>query len=314
VKVVLHHPTLLPPRDYGGVERVVLWLAKGLVELGHEVWVGAQPGSRLPEGARLLEIPPERASALDLIPILPQGVDIVHFQAPPEAGTWEALACPGVLTVHGNGKPGEVFPKNTVFLSRDHAQRHGSEQFVYNGIDPEEYRFEPDQKEDWALFLSKTSWRVKNVAGAIDLCTRARMPLKIAGGNRPLTARLRARLNPRMQWVGPVSGAKKAELLAHAKAFIFPVLWSEPFGLVVAEALMSGTPVIAACRGSIPELVPSDVGVTLSNEPGSESVWVEWLSRREFPWSPERCRAWAMEKFHYKRMAQSYEEIYRRLS
>ena len=78
------------------------------------------------------------------------------------------------LTVHGNGKPGERFPLNTAFLSADHASRHGAGVFVYNGIDPDECRFSDGQdKTDWYLFLSKTSWSVKNVSGAMRLVSKA---------------------------------------------------------------------------------------------------------------------------------------------
>ncbi len=309
MRVVLFHPTLLPPRDYGGVERVVLWLAKGLLERSHEVWVAALPGSRLPEGARLLEIQPGASSAFDLLKVLPPGVDVVHFMAPPEAGALERLPCAGLLTVHGNGKPGEAFPLNTVFLSADHARRHGGQVFVHNGIDPDEYLFQPDQKDPSFLFLSKTSWRVKNVAGAIRLCRQARVPLKVAGGNRPLGERLRVALTPGMKWIGPVAGRRKAEVLAQAKALVFPILWPEPFGLVVAEALMSGTPVIASCRGSVPELVASDVGVVVD----SDEDWLRWLATDRLPWMPERCRQYALEKFHYRVMAKSYEDLYLRV-
>src|SRR4051812_45423503 len=112
MKVVLFHPTLLPPKDYGGVERVVLWLAKGLQEMGHEVWVGAYPGSRLPDGVRLLEISPEKSSPAEMIKKIPAGTDMIHFMAPPGQATLDRLEVPSVLTVHGNGQPGEIFPKN----------------------------------------------------------------------------------------------------------------------------------------------------------------------------------------------------------
>ncbi|MCM2278367.1 MAG: glycosyltransferase [Oligoflexia bacterium] len=315
MRVVLFHPTELPPRDYGGVERVVLWLARGLVERGHEVWVGALPGSRLPEGARLLEIPENDRSALSLAPRLPEGTDVVHFMAPPEPGAWEQLPCAGLLTVHGNGRPGEAYPLNSVFLSADHARRHGGNVFVYNGIDPSEYRFAPKEKEDWFLFLSKTSWSVKNLAGAMRLCAEAEVPLRIAGGSRPVLRRLQAFLRPQMRWMGPVAGEAKAELLARARALLFPVLWPEPFGLVVVEALISGTPVLASRKGSLPELVPADVGVTLPvPEKGRDKEWQAILVSEMLGIEPERCREWALSKFHYARMAEAYEGLYRDVS
>lgn len=309
MKVLLFHPTLLPPRDYGGIERVVLWLAKGLLERGHDVWVGALSGSQLPHGARLLEIDPNQSSATDLLKKLPAGLDVVHFMAPPESGVLEQLGSAGVVTIHGNGKPGERFPRNTLFLSQDHAKRHGATAFVHNGIDPKEVAFQPDAKTESYLFLSKTSWKVKNLAGAMRLCSVADVPLRIAGGNRPFGLRLEALFRSRFIWEGKVSGEKKANLLTTARGLVFPVLWSEPFGLVVVEALMAGTPVLAPRRGSLPELVHSGVGALLE----SEEAWIEALKRPCGYWDPRQCREWALSRFHYRNMAEGYEKAYRKV-
>jgi glycosyltransferase involved in cell wall biosynthesis len=319
MRICLFHPTLLPPRDYGGVERVVLWLAAGLQERGHEVFVAALAGSRLPSGVQLISVPADRTSAWDLLPLLPPGIDVVHFMAPPETGVFEKLPCAGLLTVHGNGKPGEVFPLNTVFLSADHAHRHGAKAYVHNGIDPREYHYDPRvAKADGLLFLSKTSWRVKNLAGAMKLSSQAGVKLTIAGGGRPWGRRIQATLSSRMQWAGAVSGNEKARLLSAARALIFPVLWSEPFGLVVVEAMISGTPVIASRCGSLPELVTPEVGALLDPPTTPESIqsWVEVMQSavtQRSPWQPEACRQRAMTEFHYLKMAEGYENAYKKV-
>ncbi len=310
MKIVLFHPTQLPPRDYGGVERVVLWLAKGLAELGHDVSVGALAGSILPKGVTLIETDPSDPSATGFLKRLPKGTEVVHFMAPPEEAVWASLPCAGVVTIHGNGKPGEIFPKNTVFLSQDHARRHAGAVHVYNGIDPGEYVFEPKLKKSAYLFMARTVWSVKNLRGAIRLCGRAGVPLWVAGGHRPFGPRLRLMLRPGSRWCGPVGGHSKALLLAQAKALIFPVLWPEPFGLAVVEALVSGTPVLASRIGSLPELVPSNVGRLFG--PGDEE-WIEWLRRESLPFEPERCRTWVLDHFHYRKMAEGYEQVYRRI-
>lgn len=320
MKICIFHPTLLPPKHYGGVERVVLWLAKGLVERGHEVWVGALGGSDLPQGVQLLPFVPGRTSASELLRRLPPGIDVVHWMAPPEEGVWAKLPCAGVLTVHGNGKKGEIFPVNTVFLSQDHARRHGAQAFVYNGVDPAEYRFAASaSKEESLLFLSKTSWSVKNLEGAMRICSRAGGELVIAGGNRPWRRRLQAMVSPRYHWEGAVNGAKKAELLAKARALIFPVLWPEPFGLVVVESLMSGTPVLASRKGSLPELLTPEVGELLEcpNSPETVQCWIErvreLLTIGTSRWNAEVCRAHAIKHFHYLKMAEGYENAYNRV-
>lgn len=319
MKVVLFHPVLLPPRDYGGVERMVLWLAQGLIERGHDVWVAAKEGSLLPKGVRLISLSQSEYSANDLIQRLPSGVDVIHFMAPPENSIWDELPCAGILTVHGNGKPGEHFPLNSVFLTRDHAIRHHAQTFVYNGVDPSEFIFDLSLKNHQSrfLFLSKTSWNVKNLSGAMRICMKADVGLSIAGGWRPVNRRLEAFFRPKMKWIGPVGGRLKAQVLAQSRALLFPVIWPEPFGLVVIESLMSGTPVIASRKGGLSELIPSDVGVLLDPPTSieAESQWVEFLkSQNLFHWNPERCRNWAFENFHYSRMAVGYEALYKRVT
>ncbi|HTL13181.1 MAG TPA: glycosyltransferase [Bdellovibrionota bacterium] len=314
MKVLLFHPSHLPPRDYGGVERVVLWLARGLVERGHEVWVAAFAGSRLPPGVKLWETPRDDTGAGRLLKSSPPGIDVVHFMAPPGDDVERALKIPFITTIHGNGRPGEVFSRHSVFLSKDHARRHGSTVFVHNGIDPAEGRpARAVPRGPRFLFLSKTSWGVKNVRGAARYCRRAGVPLTIAGGGRPYGLRARAWLASHLgqgglTWTGPVAGEAKAELLAGARALVFPVLWPEPFGLVVVEALMAGTPVLARPVGSLPELVTPEVGKLLD----TEEEWVEFLAANRIPWDAEACRRHAETHFHYRMMAEAYEALYLR--
>lgn len=309
MRVVIFHPVLLPPKDYGGVERVVLWLTEALLELGHEVSVGALTGSQLPPGANLIAVHPEKKSALTFLDHLPQGTDVVHFMAPPEVGAWEKLPCAGLLTIHGNGKIGEVFPKNSVFLTQDHAQRHGRKVFVWNGINPREYIYREEKAERAPfLFLSKTSWKVKNLVGAISICARLKVNLKIAGGNRPYLLRLKAWVLG-LDWQGPVSGKKKSELLAEACALLFPIRWPEPFGLVMIEAMISGTPVVASRLGSVPEIL-GDCGVLV--EPDDQAGW-DRAMRDVKQISRARCRERALGNFTHLHMAGNYLKLYQQV-
>jgi glycosyltransferase involved in cell wall biosynthesis len=111
-----------------------------------------------------------------------------------------------------------------------------------------------------------------------------------------------------------VGGARKAELLSSAGALIFPVLWDEPFGLVVVEALLAGTAVIASRRGSLSELVTEEVGELLPCPDSSarEAQWVESV-RAWRPRDPEVCRDWARRRFSVERMAEAYEGAYRKV-
>lgn len=318
MKILLFHPVSLPPRDYGGVERVVEWLARGLVERGHETWIGALQGSSVPRGAHLLEISPDRRSALDVLRLLPKGIEVVHFMAPPETGAIEALAQRGIaylLTVHGNGRPGETFPRNTVFLTRDHARRHGRTDFVYNGLDPDEFLLDPRAARTRWAFLSKTQWKVKNLRGAMHLAQRAGVGLDIAGGWRPHLLRCRVAMaslvGGKHRWIGPVNSQQKAAFLSQAKGLVFPILWDEPFGLVVVEALLSGIPVLGTPRGSLPELVPPHVGDLIALD--DELRWIDRLTSPNSTYDPEACRAHAIRNFHFRIMAEAYEQAYRRV-
>jgi glycosyltransferase involved in cell wall biosynthesis len=320
LKILLFHPVPLPPKDYGGVERVVLWLAEGLRDFGHDVTVAALEGSQVPKGVSLLEIPASDRSAASLPELLPKGIEVVHFQAPPEAAYYRSGVPPAVTTIHGNGKPGERFSKATVFLSKNHAERHGSTAYVYNGVNPSEFGLPEDlgvvRKVNAPLFLSKTTLKTKNLRGAMNIASRAKMKLAIAGGTRPLGLRARAFFE-RFSWLGPVAGTTKARALAEASALLFPVLWDEPFGLVLVEAMLSGTPIVGSRRGSLPELVGPDAGFVLDLPSGPDDEdgytrWSEALTQVQ-KLDSQVLRKHAIERFSHHRMAESYVDVYKRI-
>ncbi|MGH7607487.1 MAG: glycosyltransferase, partial [Gemmatimonadales bacterium] len=245
VVVASHHR--LPVQGYGGPQRVVVALVRALAALGHRVTLLAQPGTRVPEAARVVEIPPKilKDSGADLSPFVPAGADILHAHFPIKQAP---RACPSVHTLHSNWKPGGggggALPPNTIFLSRDHARRHGSEAFVYNGLDPAEFIFRR-RKEQWDLFLGKLH-SAKGYHWAIEAAKRTGRRLIVAGGWRPSFRGV-------VKYVGEVDGKRKAVLLARTRCLWMPVLWDEPFGLTTIEALFSGAPVIGTRRGALPE-------------------------------------------------------------
>src|SRR3712207_4942122 len=133
--VLLYHDAVIPPRKYGGTERIVYWLAQALVSLGHRVTLIACPGSAV-EGAEVIAREPGKTpEPRDWRQRIPPGVDIVHLWGPPG----DPPPMPFVVTIQGNGKPGERSHPNTLFISQKHAETHGSRNFVYNGIDPDDY-------------------------------------------------------------------------------------------------------------------------------------------------------------------------------
>jgi glycosyltransferase involved in cell wall biosynthesis len=292
--IAIYTYSLLPVRGYGGGQRVILWLVRALAELGHRVTLLALPGSRVPE-ATVLAFDPDRIRrpGFDVVDLLPDSIDLLHahglLTTPPRA--------PHVFTLHGNLRAGRMAPPNTIFLSADHARRHGATAFVYNGVDPSEFVFRP-RKAGYDLFLGRLH-RVKGYRWAIQGAKRARKRLIVAGGWRPS-------LRPSLRFAGSVDGARKAELLAGAECLWMPALWDEPFGLTLIEAMMSGTPVLGTRRGALPEIVSEEAGA-LGNTL-EELVDLRALIPR---CDPQACRARAENFFSHIRMAQEYERMYR---
>jgi glycosyltransferase involved in cell wall biosynthesis len=292
MRVALLYHGRLPVERYGGTERVVVWLARGLAELGHEVVLLAGPGSRVPE-ARLIPVDPTIAEAagFDPRPLLPPGIDVLHAHRP--------IAVPGVptlWTLHGTANRPD-YPPNMVALSRDHARRSGAIAYVYNGLDPADYRFR-GVKDDYDLFLGRHH-TTKGVQWAVEGARRAKRRLVVAGTWRTL-------FRPGVRTLGPIGGERKRELLAGASCLWMPARWNEPFGLTLIEAMVSGTPVLGTHRGALPEIVSPDTGLLgdsvddlVSLRPGIAKL------------DPEACRARVMLWFTHRTMAEGYLALYR---
>ena len=291
------------------------WLCKGLVELGHEVTLLAPAGSVPARGARWVEIDPSKGFVEQVRSKIPPGVEVLHTLVPFSENEESRIGIPVVTTIQGNGKPGERFSSGAIFVSANHARRHGGSAYVHNCVDPAEFHSsEPlGHRRRGLIFLSKTSWSVKNLKGAASLARRAGVSLQVAGGSRPYAVRAECAIRRGWKWWGAVAGQAKADLLVSGRAMIFPILWEEPFGIVVAEALCSGTPVLATPRGSLPELIDDRVGRLIAWE--DQGRWLETLRQLEsgeLRFDPEACRAVARERFHYLRMAEAYVGYYQR--
>lgn len=292
MRIALVHDALFPVQTYGGTERVVWWLAKGLSERGVDVVLVCKPGSKCPY-ARVVTADFSRPIENQI-----EDIDLFHYfdtlERKPES--------PYVVTIGGNGKPGQTYLPNTIFVSQNHAQRHQSDSFIHHGLDPQDYIFQT-QKKSHLLFLAKTSWKVKNVENAVQIAQAANQPLRIVGGKKWLFSK-----RGQVRWLGMLGGPDKAGEIAQAKALIFPIIWNEPFGLAVIESLISGTPVIATRRGSMPELLHPDVGVLCEHFSDFVNAVASMRSI-----SAKRCRDFAMEHFHYLTMCQNYQIQYERV-
>jgi glycosyltransferase involved in cell wall biosynthesis len=292
--IALYFHGHLPARGYGGTQRVVVWLARGLAELGHAVTILAPAGSEA-EQATLVELSPAelRNPQLDITSLLPNSVDVLHAHAPLRISPRH----PHIFTLHGNLGPGRTPQPNTIFLSADHAERHGATAFVYNGVDPSEFIFRVD-KAAYDLFLGRLH-SVKGYRWAMKGARQAGRRLVIAGGWRPS-------FRPGLRFVGSVDGSRKAELLAGAACLWMPALWDEPFGLTLVEAMMSGTPVLGTRRGALPEIVSDEVGAL-----GDSLEDLVRLRSTIERCDPAVCRAHAERWFSHRVMAEGYVRMYR---
>jgi glycosyltransferase involved in cell wall biosynthesis len=296
IAVISHHR--LPVKGYGGTERIVVALVRGLAELGHRVTLIAQPGTSLSE-ATVIPAPRARLRdpALNLAALVPNDADIVHAHFPVRrlpAGP------PFLQTTYGNLKPGESVPPRAVFLSKNHASRFGARTFVYAGLDPAEFVFRAT-KHDYDFFIGRLH-SAKGYHWAIEGAKRTKRRLLVAGGWRPS-------FSPRVRFVGEVAGKKKAELLAGARCLWMPALWDEPFGLTTIEALFSGTPVLCTRRGALPEIVTPEVGVLCD----TLDEMIE-ASRTIGSRDPAVCREHAERYFTQRVMAEEYTRVYRHLA
>jgi glycosyltransferase involved in cell wall biosynthesis len=272
--VALYFHSRLPVPGYGGTQRVVVWLARGLAELGHQVTLIAPSGSHLPEAALVAFEPADLARpGFDLGRLVPDRADIVHAHARLPT----PIPRPHVLTLHGN-------------------RRHSKSAFVYNGVDPSDFVYRT-HKANFDLFLGRLH-SAKGYRWAIEGAKLAGKRLVVAGGWRPS-------LRPSLRFVGSVDGQRKAALLANAQCLWMPALWDEPFGLTLIEAMVSGTPVLGTRRGALPEIVSPDVGA-LADTLEDLVRLRQTVEQRD----PAACRARVERWFSHRSMAQEYLRMY----
>jgi glycosyltransferase involved in cell wall biosynthesis len=293
----------VPPPDYGGTQRVIYWLGKALAEAGHQVTLIANPQSHIP-GAELRAVPAD-ADPKDAIRYVPDKTDIVHFHGEVPPG----FRKPFLNTIHGNGHSHRVLHPNSVFVSQKHAANHGSTHFVHNGIDPSEYLFS-EKRDDYAVFLAKASWHVKNLAGAARVARQAGVELRVLGSrNWPFD--LQRRLPPirGVRYYGMIGGREKMELLSRARCLIYPVRWEEPFGIALVEALVSGCYVAGTPYGSLPEIVTPETG-RLS----AKAAELAEVVRNPQKFDPAACRDRVRQGgFTHSDMARKYIGYYERI-
>lgn len=296
--ILIVNNTSIPVRQYGGTERVIWWLGKQLVKMGHQVSYLVGKGSYCDfAGVHVLD------HTIPFNQQIPAGVDVVHLNCQVN----ETPKIPYIITLHGNTNDQDPLDINTVFVSKNHASRYGSDAFVHNGIDPEDYG-DPGLKQarNYFHFLGDAAWRVKNVRGAIKIAQKAAITLRVIGGKRfNFNQGIRLTFDPRIQFDGMKGGDAKNALLKGSKGLIFPVLWNEPFGLSIVESIYFGCPAFGTPYGSLPEIIQPAVGF-LSN---SLSQLVDAVKEVD-QFDRKKCHDYVMAYFTSTQMARNYISKY----
>jgi glycosyltransferase involved in cell wall biosynthesis len=326
----------VPPRRYGGTERVVSYLTEELVARGHDVTLFASGDSttqaKLHAGAphALREagcIDPTSVHFLMLERVYRhlRDFDVVHFHVDYlHFPSTRRVTCQHVTTLHGRLDLPEVVRLYRAFndmpvISISDAQRTpvpeiSWETTIYHGLPTDLYTLD-DAPGDYLAFVGRASPE-KRLDLAIEIARRAGMPLKVAmkidRNDRPYYEEVIKPLlrGPGVELVGEIGDDEKQAFLGGARALLFPIDWPEPFGLVMIEAMACGTPVIAFRRGSVPEVIDDGVTGFVCDDVEQAVHAVERLSTL----SRDACRHTFERRFTAGRMAEDYVRAYRQLT
>jgi glycosyltransferase involved in cell wall biosynthesis len=326
----------VPPKLYGGTERVVSFLTEALVDLGHDVTLFASADSvtqatLVPCAPRALRLDDscrdplaQHLAMLEEVFARAAEFDVIHFHLDylsfPEARHCQV---PHVATMHNRLDLPELEPLFRAFadipvVSISDAQRAplpfanwcGT---VYHGLPLDLFKFRPNAGK-YLAFLGRVSPE-KGVHRAVEIARRLDLPLKVAAKVddkdrhfyeqqvKPLFAQ------PKVEFIGEIGEDQKGDFLGNAAALLFPIDWPEPFGLVMIEAMACGTPVVAFRRGAVPEVMRDGVsGYVVDSVDGAVAATARAV---ELP--RKRCRAYFEGRFSAPRMANDYLAVYERL-
>jgi glycosyltransferase involved in cell wall biosynthesis len=315
------------PAKYGGIERMIGWLAQGLVKLGHNVTLIAQEESEV-DGVRVEALEPDFGNLhksdflqADMADALIGNIDCFHDITHDKHFARRHMrdGIPFIATHQVHSRMG--ITTNEVCISiaqREHMKLPDYVPVVYNGVPTGEYEFQPDSGK-YLLFMGALT-RVKGLDNAINIAWLSGWPLKMAGihwdveyWDNEITPMLEDEKSKLVgvEFVGEVGGEEKMDLLKNAYAFLYPLRWLEPGGIVVTEALACGVPILGTDSGVLAELVEHNKQGYLVSR-GSPRGIVDLASLVpqvgvEIDRAECRARAWW---FHSDIMAKDYAGLY----
>jgi glycosyltransferase involved in cell wall biosynthesis len=323
----------VPPKLYGGTERVVSYITEALVELGHDVTLFASGDSKTsakleavwPRALRLDPAIRDRVAPhmllMEIVRRRAEEFDVLHFHMDYYSfSLFKRQDTPFVTTLHGRLDLPEQQPVFDTFntapvISISNSQRQPLPQAkwlstVYHGLPEKLYTPQPVEQK-YLAFLGRISPE-KRVDTAIRIAGHCGLPIRVAAkidaADREYFEREIKPLFdlPHVEYIGEIADEQKADFLSGAHALLFPVDWPEPFGLVMIEAIACGTPVIAFNRGSVSEVVDEGISGFIVEDEISAVAAVNRLDLLP----RARVRKRFEERFTSHHMAKQYLDAY----
>jgi glycosyltransferase involved in cell wall biosynthesis len=329
----------VPPKLYGGTERVVAFLTDALVDAGHDVTLFAAGDARsraklVPVRDQAIRLDPaplksdmaahlamlhEVRARADEFDVLHFHVDLLHYPF------FEHVAGRTLTTLHGRLDLKDLpeaygrWPQFPLVSISDHQRTPLPDASwlgtVHHGLPPELLRFNPSPRGGYLAFLGRISPE-KRLDRAIAIARAAGLPLRVAAkidnaDKDYFVRRIEPLLDgPDVEFIGEIGDGDKAQFLGEAEALLFPIDWPEPFGLVMIEAMACGTPVIAWNRGSVPEVIDDGVTGRIVDSLPAAVAAVSDVRRLD----RAAVRATFERRFSAPVMAAQYVDLYRRLA